>query len=351
MRGLRTVSTLAIASAVLALTAPAHAGSPPVLQFQPSPVPAFGSVAVGQPSVRTFILTNTGGTATAALKVTLGPSAAFTIPAGGDKCTAVSLGPKKSCAVTVSYTPAAAGANDSATLTASGKKPAQPASLTLTGSSPTGSLSAAVSPNPDVVADATIGVPVARSYTATNESGAFTGRMTGTTLGSATMETPTIAHLAQQQRVVTVTSGSTSLRATIGSTSDTDADLDLFVFNCTTGSCVLAGQAQDGDSEESVTIPNPVAGTWVVLVDGSSVPAGTTTYDYIDVFTNPAFGSVSVTDANAVRPTGSSWTVPGSVTVNAAPAAGRVLVGAVELRTDANVLVGSGDVVVQNVTP
>ena len=69
------------------------------------------------------------------------------------------------------------------------------------------------------------------------------------------------------------------------------------------------------------------------------------------MFTNAAFGSVSVTDANALRPAGASWTVPGSVTANAAPAAGRVLLGAVQVRTDTNVLVGIGDVIVQAVTP
>ena len=78
-------------------------------------------------------------------------------------------------------------------------------------------------------------------------------------------------------------------------------------------------------------------------------PGGYDPYDYVDVFTNTAFGSVSVTDANAVRPAGASWTVPGSVTANAAPAAGRVLLGNVQVRTDANVLIGQGDVVVQAV--
>jgi hypothetical protein len=151
--------------------------------------------------------------------------------------------------------------------------------------------------------------------------------------------------------VVAVTPGSTSLRATIGSASDTGADLDLFVYNCTTGTCVLAGQSADGDSEESVTIANPAAGAWVTLVDGYAVPSGSTTFDYVDVFTNPAFGSVAVTDANALRPAGSTWTVPGTVTANSAPAAGRVLLGSVQVRTDTNVLVGTGDVVVQNVTP
>jgi hypothetical protein len=207
-----------------------------------------------------------------------------------------------------------------------------------------------VSPNPDVIASAAVGVPVARSYTLTNLLGAFTGRAEGTTLGSAKRATPSIANLAQQQHLVVVTAGTTSLRATIGGTSDPAADLDLYVFNCTTGSCVLAGQSADGDSEDSVTIANPAVGRWVVVGDGFAVPAGTTTYNYVDVFVNPAFGSVSVTDANALRPSGWSWTVPGSVVANAAPAAGRVLLGNVQVRTDTNVLVGSGEVVVQSVT-
>ena len=212
-------------------------------------------------------------------------------------------------------------------------------------------LGATVTPNPDVIATAQIGVPQARSYTITNTLGAFTGRATGTALGSANIATPTIAHHAMQTFDVTIPAGTTSLRATIGSPSDPAADLDLFVFNCTTGTCVQAGSNADGDSEESVTIANPAAGLWRVVVDGFAVPAGSTTYKYIDVFANPAFGSVSITDANAARPSGASWNVSGTVTANAAPAAGRVLLGNVQVLTDTNVLVGSGDVIVQSVTP
>jgi hypothetical protein len=213
-------------------------------------------------------------------------------------------------------------------------------------------LGATVSPNPDVIASAATGVPVARSYDITNVLGAFTGRAQGTALGSALLQTPTIAHHAQQQFPVVVPAGTTSLRATIGSPSDPAADLDLFVFNCTSGTCVQAGSNADGDSEESVTINNPAAGNWVVLVDGFSVPAGTTTYKYVDVLGSASYGSLVVTDANALRPAGSMWTVPATLTANAAPgAAGRVLLANVEVRTDANVLVGRGDVIVESVTP
>jgi hypothetical protein len=210
-------------------------------------------------------------------------------------------------------------------------------------------LGATVDPNPDVIASAMAGVPVARSYTITNGFGAFTGRAAGSTLGSANRMTPTIADGEQQVFDVVVTAGSSSLRATIGSPSDAAADLDLFVYNCTSGTCVLAGQNADGDSEESVTINNPAAGAWRVVVDGFDVPAGTTAFNYVDVFVNAAFGSVSVTDANALRPAGAQWTVPGSVTANVAAAPGRVLLGSVRVLTDTNLQIGSGDVIVEAV--
>ena len=88
-----------------------------------------------------------------------------------------------------------------------------------------------------------------------------------------------------------------------------------------------------------------------MLIDGFSVPSGSTTYNYVDIFANAGLGSVAVTDANAPRPSGSSWTVPGSVTAGAVPEAGRVLLGAVNVMTDAGVKVGSNEVVVEHVSP
>ncbi|MEJ7774718.1 MAG: PPC domain-containing protein, partial [Nocardioidaceae bacterium] len=208
-------------------------------------------------------------------------------------------------------------------------------------------LGASVSPNPDTIASATARQPVDRSYTLTNLFGDFTGKAVGTALGSAHRDVKTIGHLQQEEFLVQVPAGATSLRATIGGTSDKAADLDLFVLK----DGKVLGQSADGDSEESVTIANPAAGTYTVLVDGYAVPAGSTSYNYVDVFAHPSFGAVSVTDADALRPAGGSWTVPGTVTANAAPAAGRVLLGAVQVRTDANVLIGSGDVIVEAVTP
>ena len=212
----------------------------------------------------------------------------------------------------------------------------------------------AVTPNPDVIADAQVGVPVPRSYSFQNNFASFTGQAVGSPLGSARRGVFTIANHAQQEYTTNIPAGSTSFRATIGGPSDPAADLDLFVYQCSDSTCAtrtLRGQSADGDSEESVTIANPAAGTWLVLIDGFSVPSGSTTYNYVDIFANAGLGSVSVTDANAPHPGGSSWTAPGSVTAGAIPEAGRVLLGAVNVMTDGGVKVGSNEVVVEHVSP
>jgi centrosomal CEP192-like protein len=131
----RVLAVLAVGSVALAVPTWAQAGTPPSLSFLSSPSPAYGSVAVGQSLDRTFTLKNTGGSSTAALQLNLSGATAFTIPAGGDQCSAVALGPKKKCTVTVRYTPASAGASDIAWLSAVSKKPAASAALTLTGES------------------------------------------------------------------------------------------------------------------------------------------------------------------------------------------------------------------------
>jgi hypothetical protein len=212
----------------------------------------------------------------------------------------------------------------------------------------------AVTPNPDVIAEAQVGVPVPRSYSFQNNFASFTGQAVGSPLGSARRGVFTIANGELQHYTTTIPGGTTSFRATIGSPSDAAADLDLFVYQCSDSTCAtrtLRGQSADGDAEESVTLANPAAGTYQVDVDGFAVPAGTTTYDYVDVFQNPVLGSVTVTDPNAPHPGGSSWTADGSVTAGAIPEDGRVLLGAVNAMTTGGVKVGSNEVVVQHVSP
>jgi hypothetical protein len=105
----------------------------PMLSWSPSAnsVYGFAAIGAGQSAVQTFTLTNSDGSATGALTVTLSGPAAFTLTADG--CTATSIGPGKNCSVTVTYAPSSASECDFGSLTAIGKKPASTATLALTG--------------------------------------------------------------------------------------------------------------------------------------------------------------------------------------------------------------------------
>ena len=121
--------------AALALLVPAvaQAGTSLRSPFNPSSHD-FGTIAAdADPASQAFTLTNPGTKATGALKVSLSPasSSAFSITA--DTCTPMSLGPKKSCSVTVKYDPTSAGSSDSGTLIATSKKPAASGSASLSG--------------------------------------------------------------------------------------------------------------------------------------------------------------------------------------------------------------------------
>ena len=112
-------------------------GSPrtPSIDWSPSTSGGFdfGLVAVGKTASQTFTLTNSGGSASAALTVTLSGPPTVTIT--DDTCTATSLGPGKSCTVTVQYAPTSSGPGGEVTLEASGKKAAADATLSIAGHS------------------------------------------------------------------------------------------------------------------------------------------------------------------------------------------------------------------------
>ncbi|HEU4348561.1 MAG TPA: S8 family serine peptidase [Actinoplanes sp.] len=192
----------------------------------------------------------------------------------------------------------------------------------------------------------TAGEPMPVSWTLTNDFGPVRVQGRGGPLGSSFSDRPSIADGVQQTFTVTVPDGATRLDVSIGNTSDPAADLDLFVFL----GGILVDQDADGDSEESVSVINPAPGTYTVEVDGFAVPAGTTQYDYRDVFYSPALGSVDVPATTVTLASGASATVTGSVTALVPPAAGRQLFGEMTVVTDEGAVVGRGAVQIGSVT-
>jgi len=168
----------------------------------------------------------------------------------------------------------------------------------------------------------------------------------GGSLGSADSQRPTIADGEVQTFQVTVPAGATRLQVAIGDTSDLGADLDLLVFR---DGALVAFDA-DGDSEESVTINDPTPGVYDIEVDGYAVPAGTTEYDYRDVFYSTGLGTVSVSSAIVELGSGASASLSGTVTVESAPAEGRELFGEMTVVTEEGAVVGRGGVAIGTVT-
>ncbi|WP_377639526.1 S8 family serine peptidase [Oryzobacter terrae] len=189
---------------------------------------------------------------------------------------------------------------------------------------------------------APLNTPTPVSWTVKNDFGPVTVKPTGGNLGSALAERKTIANEDVKEYQVVVPAGAERFTATIGGTSDLGADLDLYVLR---GGAVV-GQAADGDSEESVTIANPVAGTYTVRVDGYSVPSGSTEYDYLDVFFSSALGTLAVPAGELTLAGGQSATVTGSLTAKTAAATGRQLFGEMRVLSTEGAVLGTGSVLV-----
>lgn len=205
-----------------------------------------------------------------------------------------------------------------------------------------------VNPATQTVPSAKVGVATPVSWTVTNDLAPVTVAPKGGPLGSAVSERKTIANHELQKFTVTIPAGATKLVAKIGTTSDPAADLDLFVRNA--AGTIVAQQA-DGDSEEAVTINAPAPGTYTVEVDGYSVPAGSTQYDYLDVFYSAGLGTLSVPATTTELATGASTPVTGQLTVAAVPASGRQVSGEMQVLSAAGALLGTGEVLIGSVTP
>ncbi|MEV8536528.1 S8 family serine peptidase [Streptomyces sp. NPDC051211] len=210
-------------------------------------------------------------------------------------------------------------------------------------------LGATFDPAVKVLPEVKQGVPAPVSLTVKNDFAGITGgKLQGGALGSAKVAKPTISEHETQTSTVTIGEGVSRLDIAIGNVSDAAADLDLDVYK----DGVKVGSSADGDSEESVSLANPAAGTYTIEVLGYAIPAGTTTYDYRDVFFSAALGSVQVDESAAVNlANGASAQVSANVLVNSAAPEGRQFFGQVQLLNARGTAAGTGSVQIEKVTP
>lgn len=176
-----------VAAAMLVAPAPARASSaPPNLAWSPTTSVGgydFGTLDAGAGAAKsvTFTLANAGDRASANIAVSLPGSPAFTVTA--DSCTGTSLGPRKSCAVTVAYAPTTSGEADTATLTATAVHDS--AGLALAGKS--GIPSLAFSPASYDFGAVSVGGSATQSFTLTNSGSGTSAPLTMSLSGSSAM--------------------------------------------------------------------------------------------------------------------------------------------------------------------
>jgi len=218
-----------------------------------------------------------------------------------------------------------------------------------------------IEPNPLVLGPYTIGTGVTGTFTAHNDfaavstvntiaSNSFSG-----TLASVRNINDSIADgAARKSYDIQVPAGLASLTVSIGNASDVGADLDLYLFNCTTGTCVPAGSGTTSTANETISVATPAAGLWRAEVDPFSVPAATTTYVYSDSFTRPTaspYGTLT-TPSNAATPraSGASWTFDVTATALEPAGDGRFLRGSAQVRLGAanGPVLGSATVELRN---
>ncbi len=205
-----------------------------------------------------------------------------------------------------------------------------------------------VTPPTQTVAEATIGEPAPVAWTLKNTYGPLTVTPQGGPLGSARTERPSIKNRTAQDFEVTVPAGAASFTTSIGNPADLGADLDLVVFDAEGNE---VGSDADGDSEESVTLTEPDAGDYTIRVIGYAVPAGTTAYDYLDVFYASALGELSVDSGDVALASGGTAELSGTITPEQAPTGDRYLIGELRILSEEEAVLGTGTVQLTQLNP
>ncbi|KAA6221876.1 serine protease [Streptomyces albofaciens JCM 4342] len=199
-----------------------------------------------------------------------------------------------------------------------------------------------------VLPEVKAGTATAVDWKVTNASAAFDGTLKGGELGSSRTQRPTVKEGESQRYEVVVGSGVSRLDAAIGAPADAKADLDLSVL---LDGKVVASSATGG-SDESVSVAKPAPGTYTVVVDGYAVPAGSTAYDYRDVYYAAALGSLKTDESKPVKlGSGASAQVTAEVTAAGPAPAGREFSGEVRLLNPSGTVTGSGAVRIEKVVP
>jgi hypothetical protein len=172
------------------------------------------------------------------------------------------------------------------------------------------------------------------SLTVKNKYAAFTGAASAVPLAAASDTRGTLAEREQRVFPIDVPAGTARLAMQLSEVSDPDADLDLYLFDCTAKDCKPRRARVGPGAEEILSLDNPAAGSWKLVVDAARVPKGKTDFAYRDFLFHPKFGSLAVADGASSREAGATWETRGNLWVAERPAEGRRLCAVLPVTSD-----------------
>lgn len=163
----------------------------------------------------------------------------------------------------------------------------------------------------------------------------FRGRIASLGLGSARTDRPTLQGGGQQVTYeLDVPNGTSRLEAVIGDASDLEADMDLYLFDCTGETPLLEAYGVRDSAEEYVSVLDPKPGKWKVVVDPYYLPSGKVQISYRDAFYHEAFGTIAITGKGSAAEPRDINAASVSIDIRARPGTNRTLIAALSVVSD-----------------
>ena len=165
-----------------------------------------------------------------------------------------------------------------------------------------------------------------------NTHAPFVGGIAATALASTFTANGTVKNSEPVTYEIDVPAGATRVGATVAS--NENADLDLYLFDCTGGHCVLRDFSTGNVSSEQVAVDSPAAGKWKVVVDPFTAPTTPNNYHYKDYFLHPAFGRLEPQGGERQMAQGAVVEQRVTLNIKAIPVGGRYLEAMVLVTSD-----------------
>ncbi len=167
-----------------------------------------------------------------------------------------------------------------------------------------------------------------------NRLGAFVGGVPSGALGGRRSERVAVAPGETRSFDIEVEPGQPLLAAEIRPAGAAAGDVELHLFDCTTGHCWIARRGNQPGASQRVIVDRPSPGRWKAVIVASGAGAAPVAVDYADLYTHPKLGTLATTDSREPRKTGDDWVEKWTPLPGETPRAGYRRIGV--LRFDAD---------------